>query len=65
MLNSCHAVGDGDGCQAATIIESIVANARHAVGDGDGGQAAAATESQTSNIRYAVGDNQILNLYSI
>ena len=36
-----HAVGDGDGCQAAATRESITADACHAVGDGDGCQAAA------------------------
>jgi len=41
---TCHAVGDGDGGEAATPIERIMTNACHAVGDGDGGKAATIIE---------------------
>ena len=44
LADARHAVGDGNGGQAAASIESIIADACHAVGDGDGGQAAAFIE---------------------
>ena len=50
------AVADGDGGQAAAVIESISADGCHAVGDGDGGQAAAIRESILADGCHAVGD---------
>ena len=49
VADACHAVRDGDGCQAATVIKRIIADARHAVGDGDGCQAAATAERNIAN----------------
>ena len=54
--DACHAVGDGDGCQAAAARESAIIDGCHAVGDGDGCQSAAAIESKTADACHAVGD---------
>ena len=56
IADACHAVGDGNGGQAAASRESIIADACHAVGDGDGGQTATARESRTADARHAVGE---------
>ena len=53
--NARHALGEGDGGQAAAIRESILSDARHALGNGDGGQAAATLESFFSNARHSIG----------
>ena len=44
-----------DGCQSATVQESIITDACHTAGDGNGCQAAAATESPNADARHAVG----------
>ena len=49
-----HAVGNCDGGQGATTIESMESNARHAVGDRDGGQTPAILESLFAYARHAV-----------
>ena len=50
IIDICHAVGDGDGGQAAATTESLNADGCHAVADGDGGQAAATVVSITDYI---------------
>ena len=57
MPDACHAVGDGDGGQAAATTKGIVADAGHAVGDGDGCQAAAIIECPVTDSGHAVGDD--------
>ena len=59
-----HAVGNGDGCQAATSFERRLTDARHTVGNGDGCQAATAKERVAANARHAVSYNIGFNLAS-
>ena len=33
ISNACHAVGNGNRCQASAAIESEASNARHTAGD--------------------------------
>ncbi len=54
MADGCHAAGDVDGCQAATIHESKISNICHAVGYVDGCQAATIFESRNTD-----GDNAV------
>ena len=49
-----HAVGDGDGGQAAATFEGTVADAGHAVGDGDGDQALTISKGTVADAGHAV-----------
>ena len=52
--DASHAVGNGDGGQAATTVEGIVADAGHALGDDDGGQAAAPREGLSADAGHGI-----------
>ena len=59
LPNGGYTVGDGDRCEARTVIESSIADAGHAAGDGDGGQAAAAIESRIADACYGENYNSL------
>ena len=45
---------EGDGGEAAALIECFLSNTRHTRGEGDGGEAAAIIESIISNARHTI-----------
>ena len=55
-LYTRHAVGDGDGCQAGTAIESFIPYSCHAVRNSDGCQVGAIFKSAISNESSAFFD---------
>ena len=54
ITDACHALGDGDGGQAAAKHESSSTDVPHAVWDGDGGQTAAVREGSIADACHAV-----------
>ena len=56
VADAGHAVGDGDGGQEPTVLESGEADACHAFWDVDGGQIVAAIESHLADIGHAIRD---------
>ena len=63
--NAGHAVWDGDGGQAAAIIEGIDTDTGNAVGDGDGCQAAATPEGTFADAGHAVRDNKVFYFLAV